>query len=290
MVKIIINPYSAKGLKVWKDIKERIEDSGIKYDFVIAGQKRAAYLAKKAQEEGIREIFIVGGDGTINEVINALDFKDVVLGIIPAGCGNDFAKMIGVKSVEDGLASMLGGYKKSVDVGFANDRYFLNNLGIGVDARVVDIHNRLKKIRSRPGYLVPVLLAFFEFTPFFVIIESGDFRFSGQVLGVTVGNGRFHGGLFSLTPEARIDDGFLDICVIKKIDRLKRVLNIGKAIKGTHIFLKETEIFRTASFSIFSESPFSVHFDGELAGRPMNKLKVKVLNKQLQFSLPAEEK
>ena len=289
MIKIIINPSSTKGLKLWKDVKKRIEESHIKYDSVITWQGHTAHVAKKAQEEGFKKIFIVGGDGTINEAINGLDLEDIILGIIPAGCGNDFAKMLGIKSIEDGISSILSGYRKLVDVGFVNNRYFINNLGVGLDARIVYIADRLGNIKNRVKYLVSALTTLLNFPAFNVKIESKDYKFSGHVLGISVGNGKFHGGLFSLTPRAQIDDGLLDICVIKKISRLKRFFNVQKAIRGTHIFLKETQIFTADSFSIYSKTPFHIHVDGEFVNRPLNKLEVKVLNKQLQFCLPAKD-
>jgi len=283
VVRIIVNRYSAKGLKVWKEIKKRIEDCGIEYDFVVTGEQAAGELAKKAREEGVERIFVVGGDGTINEVVNGVEAKGIVLGIIPAGRGNDFAKMLGIRSVEDGISSMSGGHIKSVDVGFANNRYFVNNLGIGAAARAVGICNRLREITGRPGYLVGALAALVECRAFDVEVEASDFGFSGEVLGIAVGNGRFHGGFFALTPEAEIDDGLLDVCVIRKIGRVKGVLSIPRAVKGTHTFLREAETFRTDCLRIRSKTAFSVHYDGELGEGRLNELEVKVLNKQLQF-------
>ncbi|MHC4365645.1 MAG: diacylglycerol/lipid kinase family protein [Planctomycetota bacterium] len=288
MVKIIINPYSAKGLAVWPATKKRIDDCGVEYDFAIAGEKRPGDLARQAREEGAEKVFVVGGDGTINEVINGLGLKGIALGIIPAGCGNDFAKMLGVKSVEDGISSMLGGDRKSVDVGFANNRYFINNLGIGVNAHAVRIYNRLRKITGRGGYVVPGLLALLGFRAFGVEVESRDLRFSGKVLGISAGNGSSQGGVFCFTPGALIDDGLLDVCVIRKMGRIKRLFSVCKAVKGRHIFLKEAEIFRTDVFSIHSNTPFCVNLDGELGERPLNKLEVKVLSRQLQFCVPTK--
>lgn len=290
MVKIIINPYSAKGLAVWPETKKRIDDCGIEYDFVIAGEKRPSDLARQAREEGTERVFIVGGDGTINEVINGLGLAQIVLGIIPAGCGNDFAKMLGIESVEDGISSLLGGDRKLVDVGFANNRYFVNNLGIGVTAHAVRIYNRLRKITGRGGYVVPGLLALFAFRAFDVELKSRDLRFSGEVLGISAGNGSSQGGVFCFTPEARIDDGLLDVCVIRKMGRIRTVFNVGKGIKGRDIFLKEAEIFRTDFFTVRSKAPFSFHLDGELCERSLSKLEVRVLSRQLQFCVPAKRR
>ncbi len=289
MVRIIVNRYSERGVKVWEEVKRRIEEAGIEYDFVMTGEEDSGELAKRAREEGAERIFVVGGDGTINEAVNGVEAKGVVLGVIPAGKGNDFAKMLGITSVEDGVSAISCGHTKRVDVGVANERYFVNNMGIGAAARGVRICNGSRKITGRPGYLVGALAALFECRAFEVEVEARGFRFSGEVLGIAVGNGRFHGGFFALTPGAEIDDGLLDVCVIGKIGRVKGVLSIPRAIRGTHTFLKEAVTFRTDWLRMRSGTAFSVHFDGELAQGRLNELEVKVLRKQLQFFVAKEE-
>jgi YegS/Rv2252/BmrU family lipid kinase len=287
LIKIIANLSSSKGTQLWNQIKRRIEQIGIEYEAIITkGKKEATLLAKKAQEQGFKNIVIIGGDGTLNEVINGINLKDTTLTIIPTGCGNDFAKMLGIKSIEDGISSIESDYKKLVDVGLANGRYFINNLGIGLDAYVVFMQEKLRLIKSKFRYLISGLKVLFRFLPFWVDIESEFFKFSGQILGISIGNGRYHGGLFTLTPYAQIDDGLLDICIIKNTNRLRRLFNVPKAIKGTHVFLREVQIFKAKSLSIHSENPFYAHLDGELIEHPLNKLDVRVLNKQLRFFIP----
>ena len=287
MVKIIINPHSSRALKFWKHIEQRMAYSRIEYDPVITWQRNVAHVAKKAQQDGVQKIFLVGGDGTINEAVNNLGLQNFVFGIIPAGSGNDFAKMLGIKTIDDGISSMLSGCRKSVDVGLVNDRYFVNNLGIGLNANIVHIAQKLRWTGSNIRYFASALVALLNLRLFNVEIESPDYSFSGPVLGITIANGRSQGGLFTLTPQAGIDDGRLDICVIKKLSVLKGLLNIRKALANTHIFLKEADTFTTDSLSICSDVPFPFHLDGELPDHPENKLNVRVLHKQLQFFLPA---
>jgi len=289
MVKIIVNPVAGKGrsLILWKRIEKKIKDLGIDYSYVITKEKEeATYLTREAQKEGFKKIFIVGGDGTINEVINGVYLKDVFLGIIPTGSGNDFAKMLGIKSIEDGLASLSSPYKKLVDLGDIENRYFINNLGIGFDARVACIQKREKKIRNKFSYLTSTLKILFNFSAFEIEIVSGDFNFTGKVLSISIGNGQFHGGLFRLTPQARIDDGLLDVCIIKNINKIKRFINIPRVIRGTHIFLKEVENFKTEKIFLRAPESLSVHLDGESLNYSTKEIEVKVLNKQLEFFLP----
>ena len=218
-------------------------------------------------------------------MINGVYRKEVVLGIIPTGSGNDFAKMLGIKSIEDGLLSLSSPYKKVVDIGSIGNQYFINNLGIGFDAYVACIQKQETKIKNKFSYLTSALKILFNFSAFEIEINSKDFNFTGKVLSVSIGNGQFHGGLFRLTPQARIDDGLLDVCIIKDINKIKRIINVPKVIKGTHIFLKEVENFKTDKVSLRAPKSLSVHFDGELLNYPTKQIQAELLNKQLEFSI-----
>lgn len=286
---IIVNPSAGKGrsLVLWRGIEKKIKDLGIDYKYLITKNKgEVTYLAREIQKEGVKKIFIVGGDGTVNGVINGLYLKDVVLGIIPTGSGNDFAKMLGIKSIKDGLRSLSSSHKKAADIGNIGNQNFINNLGIGFDASVVRIQKEEKKFKNKFSYLATTLKTLFNFSAFEIEIDSEDFNFKGKVLSVSIGNGQFHGGLFRLTPEARIDDGLLDVCIIKETNKIKRFINIPRVIRGTHIFLKEVESFKTGRFFLRAPRPLSVHLDGELLNYPTKEIEVKVLNKELEFFLP----
>lgn len=287
MIRIIVNPSSAKTSNLWKSIKRKIEELRIECDFVFTKKKKdATFLARESQEGGFKEIFIVGGDGTINEVINGLNLGGLSLGIIPTGCGNDFAKMLGIYSIEEGISSLRSSCRRLVDIGSVNGRYFINNLGIGIDAKVVYLQSKLRGIKNNLRYLISALEVLVTSQSFSLEIESDDFKFSGEVLGVSIGNGRFHGGIFALTPYARIDDGLLDICIIKKTARIRRFLNLNKVIKGRHLSLEEVQAFRAKNLSIYSQRPFLVHTDGELFEEPLNRLEINILDRDLQFYVP----
>ncbi|MBN2121188.1 MAG: diacylglycerol kinase family lipid kinase [Candidatus Omnitrophica bacterium] len=290
MIKIIVNPSSAKGTHSWANIKERIDRAGVKYEYVMTTrEKEAISLAGKIQQEGCKDIFIAGGDGTLNEVVNGLDLGSANLGVIPAGCGNDFAKMVNIRSIDDGISSMTSNSKIKVDIGVANNKNFINNLGLGIDAYVVYLKKVTKKARGEATYLLPALKALLSFSCFKVEVESEEFSYRGEALSLSVGNGACHGGMFWLTPLARIDDGLLDVCIVKKISRPKRFLHVIKAIKGTHIHLKETVIFKTRSLSVRFEKPVLAHVDGELFENPVTGMQVSIKPACLDFYLPKKD-
>jgi diacylglycerol kinase (ATP) len=203
--------------------------------------------------------------------------------VVPIGCGNDFAKMLGIRTIEDGIKAVAGGRRISVDVGVAADRYFINNVGIGLEAHVVYRKSKLKGNRGQTTYLGPALKTIFTFSCFEAELESRDFTFKGKVSGISIGNGQCHGGIFRLTPNAIIDDGLLDVCIIKETTRIRRLTNVWKVIKGTHASLKEVVTFQTDSLVIRTQEPVRAHTDGELFDKPLTHLAVKVLPKKLQF-------
>lgn len=286
MIKIIVNPQADKGESFlrWKDIESKIKTLGIVYETVFTEyEKHATHLARKAQLEGTKFILVVGGDGTVSEVVNGIYLEDIVLGIIPTGSGNDFAKMIGIRTIQDGLNSLNSSYKKVVDVGFLNkDKYFINNFGIGLDTCVVAKQRQIK-FKHELSYLFSTLKILFNFSAFPIEVKSSDFKFLGNVLSISIGNGQFHGGLFRLTPQAKIDDGFLDVSIIKEVNKLKRFLNIPKAIRGSLLSLKEVESFKAKNISIYSSIPLPFHLDGELF-EPLKELEIAILPKKLTFS------
>ena len=188
MIKIIVNPQADKGGSrlLWKDIESKIKALGIEYEKIFTEyEKHATHLAWKAQLEGAKFIFVVGGDGTLSEVVNGVRLEDTILGILPTGSGNDFAKMIGIRSLSDGLNSLNSSCKRVVDVGRLNkDKYFVNNLGIGIDAHVVAKQKELK-FKRRSSYLLSTLKIASGFCAFPIEVESSDFRFSGNVLSIS---------------------------------------------------------------------------------------------------------
>jgi len=285
MIKIIVNPQADKGesSNSWEYIESKIKRLGIAYEPIFTEyENHASHLARKVQGEGTKFILVVGGDGTISEVVNGIYLEDTVLGIIPTGSGNDFAKMIGIRSMSDGLNSLNSSCKKAVDVGFLNnDKYFINNLGIGIDACVVAKQKELK-FKHESSYLISTLKIASAFRAFPIEVESPDFKFSGNVLSISIGNGQFHGGMFRLTPQEEIDDGLLDVCLIKEVNKLKRFLNIPKVVCGSHIFLKEVVVFKAKRISVSSPVSLPFHLDGELFDS-LKELEIGILPQKLTF-------
>jgi len=268
----IVNSTAGRG-KTGKKISSLVTSlNAHKIDYEIEltkAPKHAAELAQNAIEKGFVNIVSVGGDGTLNEVVNGIMTSgrstEVNLGIIPEGGGNDFAGNFNLSSNIDKAVEILQKFNlRKVDVGKIEDKYFINALGIGFDARVAVISNSIKYLNGLPRYLIAVLKALITLKMAEAEITLDNCRFNEPFLLMAIGNGLSTGGGFLLTPEARVDDGLLDICFISKANR-RRVLNLlPSAIKGKHLKEPEVVLHQTKKIEIKSEQPLPIYYDGEL--------------------------
>ena len=232
--------------------------------------KHAIQLTKDAiLHRGFRHIVAVGGDGTLNEVVNGImnsgKNDEVKLALFPEGGGNDFAKYFHLSpSIRRDVELLVRKDVITIDVGVVNGYHFINSLGIGFDAVVANHANRIKYINGLPRYTLAVLQSLFTMRHFPVSFHLDGTLHQTHLLMLSVGNGRFCGGGYQLTPDARLDDGLLDICLIKDISLLRLLQIIPKALKGTHTREPEVEMLRGKELQISSSLPLPLYFDGEL--------------------------
>jgi len=180
----------------------------------------ASDFAASGCRKGVERLIAGGGDGTLNEVVNGILSCDLecppILGILPLGTGNDFATGCGVPS--DSRAAMelaVEGVAAAVDVGVANDRYFINVASGGMGARITaETPSALKQLLGGGAYLVNGLLSFSQQNPSRLLIRGPGWQTEETLVIGAVSNGRQAGGGFVVAPEARIDDGLLDVLVV----------------------------------------------------------------------------
>ena len=270
---IIFNPYSgrSKSKNIVEKLIPRLQAAGIDYDLLETKLETepSTYIRSKVNEF-TTDIIAIGGDGTLNHVLNGIKGLDVTLNIIPTGTGNDFVKNIDIGgSPDEQIDAILHGKEIRVDVGICNEQLFLNGVGLGFDGQIVsDMLNKESWLSGHAKYYYYVLriLATFKSVSINLIIDSKELN--KNLILLTVANGTTFGGGFRLAPDADISDGLLDICMIGDISPLKRFLNIHKLSNGTHGKLKEVELSKTKSVTI-EENPFIIgHIDGEYLGHP----------------------
>ena len=229
----------------------------------------ASELAVDAVNNGFTNIVAVGGDGTINEVVTGImktgKYRETILGIIPVGGGNDFSHSFNISNHLNKAIETLLRYKTTkIDVGKLEDYYFVNALGIGFDARAAQISNKIKHLNGLPRYLLAVIKALVALKPFEAQVKLDDYTYNSPFLLIAIGNGKYTGGGFLLTPEAKLNDGFLDICFIEKISRRRILLLLPSAIKGKHLKEPEVDLKQSRTIEVITKKPLPFYIDGEL--------------------------
>ncbi len=260
------------------------------YDLEITKVPRHAIeLARNYAKKGYRKIVAVGGDGTINEVINGIMLSkkssDIKFGIIPEGGGNDFARNFRVtKDVEAAVKILEKENTTPVDVGKIENQYFINALGLGFDAQVAEYASKIKFLNGLPRYFVALIKALVKLKPHYINLVINKKFFDISVILISIGNGFSTGGGFLLTPHAKVDDGKLDLCIIHEIKLGTLLKVLPKVFSGNHIKHEKVEIKHSDVIEIKTDKIIPIYFDGELPvlKNPYN-FKIELIPKAINF-------
>jgi len=288
-IKLIINPEAGrkKTEKVIPAIKEILRDKKLDFDIDVTRRPgEAIHLSQNAAKNNFPIIVAIGGDGTVNEVVNGMIDSESALGVIPLGFGNDFAKGMGIPfKLQEACFALSDGVIKHIDIGKINNRYFVSGLGIGFDAWVAWESRKIRQFfPSRWVYLYTAIKGLFRCKPTLVNINLIDRRWDKKVLLVAVGNGRSCGGGFLLTPEAQFDDGLMDVCIVEGVSKLRLFIHFPKALKGTHIRLPYVTTLKTERLTIDSSSLLLAHADGEILEDRFYQ--IEILPRKLRVIIP----
>ena len=269
MISVIVNPVAGSGLAqtIGEKVEALLAARGIPYTLHTTQRAgHATQLARAAAESGADTVLSVGGDGTLNETAAGLVGTGTALGIIPAGTGNDFVKVIGTpKKWDEALAYVLDNPAHPLDTGTVNGRFFINVCGAGFDVMVLEYANKAKRhVRGIWPYLYGVLAAIRAFRPFEIAVTIGeDIRLSGKYMICTVANGTTIGGGIPILPLARVDDGLLDIMVVDPLPNWRIPFYLPAILGGTLIQKGIAHHYRATSCTLQSHN-MRLNMDGEL--------------------------
>jgi len=235
----------------------------------------ARELAKAAVRRGARLVLAWGGDGTINEVVSALAFDDVPLGIVPAGSGNGLARELGVHSrPERAIADALQAVPRAMDLGEIDGRLFANVAGIGFDAHIASRFATATR-RGFVGYTGITLRALRSYAPQHYRITIDGVETSHLAILVTIANSAQFGNNARIAPGARVDDGELDLVVVEERSRIATICQVPRLFNGTANRRRGCTNRRIRAVTIESEQPMAYHVDGEpIAGGTRLKARV----------------
>ncbi len=256
----------------------------------------AIELTRQAGEQGYDMVIAMGGDGTVHEVVNGLmqipEEKRPILGIVPAGSGNDFAHSIKASTTPStALTCALDGEPSTVDLGVMTDEhghkeYFDNTLGIGFGAIVTIRSHQLPILRGFLMYLAAVIQTIIlDQNPMHMQIKSDGKTWEEDVIYLILCNGPREGGGFLIAPDAKIDDGIFHYAMITNVGRLMMFRIVPEVMKGTHGRFKQVRMGTCKKFSLTANRPLYIHADGEIftgPGTDLRKVSFEILPNALK--------
>lgn len=283
---VIVNPNAGngKGGKDWNKIASALSNNRIPHSVAFTEKKgHAIDLSARGIAEGYRKIISVGGDGTLNEVVNGVFSTDVCrttdvsLSMIPVGTGNDWGRMFGIPHDYNEAVKIIRNSDTLLqDVGLLTyhngseklNRYFINIAGLGFESVVVTKTNR-QKDKGHGGKLIYFYnlltsLMAYRNTPLHIIIDGETKR--SEAFSVNVGNGRYCGGGMMQTPNALPDDGLLDLTIINNMGRFEIIRNLKILYDGTILSHPKIDGYKCKNIKIFSDSEIYAEADGESLG------------------------
>ena len=252
----IINP--ASGKTDYDKIKENIIKTLENEEYEIyetKAPKEATEIASRFKNEENTVVYSVGGDGTLNEVVNGIAEGKCKLGIIPTGSGNDFYRTLKEAQTEN----------VRLDLGKVNGRYFINISSVGMDAETCNNANKIKsKIKLHSSYYLALIHTFLTFKSKSLKLKIDKNVYAGDYIIAAICNGKYYGGGFKIAPVASFDDNQFDIYLVSKAGKLKLIKILLALWKSEHEKYNEVRKYTGKNITITSENNLIVNIDGEI--------------------------
>jgi YegS/Rv2252/BmrU family lipid kinase len=231
---------------------------------------------------GFTDVFIVGGDGTLNYFINHYPEIKLPLVIFKGGTGNDFHWLLyGNKTLEEQLQIALTAVAKPIDTGKCNGLFFINGVGIGFEGEVAKALTGKKKLAGKTSFLITILKKIFTYRSKYYSIQAAGQHLTGKKLLIDVSNGSRAGGGFYIAPQAKADDGLFDVIIATAMTPLERLRNLPVIEKGNHLNLSCINHLLAKTICIESDILIQYHLDGEYY--EASKLVIELLPGKLNF-------
>lgn len=270
----IINPVSGKTNYelIKKHIREEFKEN---YEIIETHRpKEATKIARKFYNEVDTIIYSVGGDGTLNEVINGVVGSKCSIGIVPTGSGNDFYKTL--KAVSKS--------QFKIDLGLINKRYFINIASVGLDAQICYNANKLKtKLKlSKIAYDICLIKTFITYKAVDYELKIDDKKLDGKYTIIAICNGKYYGGGFKIAPLSSFDDHYFDVYVADNLNKFKTLKLLMKLLKGTHESDPHMHKYRAQKIEIKAKENMILNIDGETL--TTSKIKIEMIPSSLNFN------
>jgi diacylglycerol kinase (ATP) len=266
-VTVLTNPAAGKGRApaITDTVTTRLRERGLEVATVVSRTPGDAFESvRRIVRGGTDTLVVVGGDGMVNLALQAVATTSTALAVVPAGTGNDLARLLGVPQSDPAAASdiVAKDFRCTMDLGRAEDRWFATVLSSGFDSLVTERANRLRWPRGPLRYNLAMVLELTKLRPIPYSIELDDGTLDLEATLVTVGNGPTYGGGMAICPDARVDDGLLDVTVVRASSRTRLVRLSPTLYKGTHVELPEVDVYRSSRVTLTAPGMVA-YADGE---------------------------
>jgi YegS/Rv2252/BmrU family lipid kinase len=277
----LVNPASAGGStgRRWPEIAHRCASLGLTGDALLSEEPgQLASLARQALQDGATLLVVVGGDGSVNEVVNGVgDLAGFELAVLPHGTGWDFARTFGIsRKLEDAVEAVLAGNVREIDLGVVTFRtwagaegraYFANVGSAGISGAIARRANEASKaLGGKISYYWSTLAVFVGWQAGELRVSVDDEIRGGRMIDVLVANGRYLGGGMMMCPDAEPDDGLFDVLLIGDVTKRDLLFVLPKTYRGNHLPHPRLEALRGRVVTVDADEPLPIEIDGEQPG------------------------
>lgn len=265
---LIVNTKSRRGKEWYRSAKACLLRHGVNLveSYELRHPARLPEVTKKAVESGVPLVIVGGGDGTLSAVARYFVKSKTVMGVLPLGTGNQFARDLGIAAdVESACETIAKGKVAEVDLGVAGDDYFLNVATVGLTTLIAEeLTNEAKRSLGRLVYLVALSRALRRVRPFKATLTTPEGTHTFETLQIVIGNGRYHAGPFPLAPDATITDGKLTVYALAGTSRWE-LFRLALNLPGGHqVTLPDVPVYSVSGGSLKTEPIQRVTVDGEI--------------------------
>jgi diacylglycerol kinase (ATP) len=275
-VRFLVNPAAGRG--TGKSHLDRVRVLASRYGAGLVVSRKVSDLAEQARraaEDGVARLLVAGGDGTMHHAAQGLAGSECAMGVIPLGSGNDFAGTLGIPpDLEVAVERAVTGEVRRIDLARVGETYCIGYAGVGFDSEVTQFANEVKVLRGPLIYFYAVIHTLITFEPprMKVVYDGGEFE--GKVMFTVVNNLPRFGGGMRIAPEARIDDGLLDLVIVREVPKSLLLSIFPKVYSGKHVGHPAVTIARTRRAEITIDRAMTMYGGGEplrpvAAGEPV---------------------
>jgi diacylglycerol kinase (ATP) len=299
----LVNPASAGGRtgRRWPEIARRAGTLGLAGDTLLSeGPGHLAELAREAVETGATLLVVVGGDGSVNEVVNGVgDLDGFEVAVLPHGTGWDFVRTHGIsRRLEEAVATALTGETRTIDLGLVDFRtwagaegraYFANVASAGISGAIAKRTNEASKaLGGKISYYWSTLAVFFGWEVGEMRVSVDDEIRGGRMIDAMVANGRYVAGGMMMLPEAEPDDGIFDVMLFGDVTKRDLLFVLPKTYRGKHLPHPRLEVLRGKTVTVDADEPLPIELDGEQPGT--TPARFQVVPQALRLRVPRRER